>query len=199
MTRPDRPHTFSPLRTEALVDSLAHDEQLSRTRLVLHPVRIRIVQAFFNDRVLTTRELARELPTLPQATLYRQVATLVAGGALEVVAERQVRGSVERSYRLRPESATFGRESVEAMSRKEQRDAFTTFVGTLVEDFDRTPHDLPTAFVQMAVNLTDDELTTLRKELAQVLERYITLPADDERRRYLMSTVLMAPAQRRLA
>jgi DNA-binding HxlR family transcriptional regulator len=181
------------------MDSLAHDERLSRTSLVIHPVRLRIVQAFLNDRVLTTRELARELPSLPQATLYRQVATLVAGGALEIVGERQVRGSVERSYRLRRESASFTRESVEAMSHEEQRDAFTTFLGTLVSDFDRTPHDTPSAFVQLALHLTEPELTALNGELTEVLARYVALPAAHERRRFLMSTVLTAPAERRLS
>ncbi len=52
--------------------------------LLLHPVRLRIVQAFLGDRALTTTELQAELPDVPAASLYRQVARLVDGGVLGV-------------------------------------------------------------------------------------------------------------------
>ena len=47
--------------------------------LALHPVRIRILRAVAGAR-RTTRELVALLPDVPQATLYRQLATLVKGG-----------------------------------------------------------------------------------------------------------------------
>ena len=50
--------------------------------LVLHPVRLRIVQAFLGTPSLTTAQLRERLPDVPAATLYRQVATLVEGGLL---------------------------------------------------------------------------------------------------------------------
>ena len=53
--------------------------------LLLHPVRLRIVQAFLGDRALTTAELGTELPDVPPASLYRHVGVLVEGGVLAVV------------------------------------------------------------------------------------------------------------------
>ena len=38
--------------------------------LLLHPVRLRIVQAFLGDRALTTSDLAAELADVPPASLY---------------------------------------------------------------------------------------------------------------------------------
>jgi Helix-turn-helix domain len=64
--------------------------------LLLHPVRLRIVQAFLGDRALTTTALREELADIPPTSLYRHVARLVAAGVLMVVAERRVRGAVER-------------------------------------------------------------------------------------------------------
>ena len=69
--------------------------------LLLHPVRLRIVQAFLGDRALTTSDLAAELADVPAASLYRHVARLVDAGVLAVVAERRVRGALERTYVLR--------------------------------------------------------------------------------------------------
>jgi len=74
---------------------------VSTADLLLHPVRLRIVQAFLGDRALTTGELRAELPDVPPASLYRHIARLVDAGVLGVVSERRVRGAVERTYILR--------------------------------------------------------------------------------------------------
>jgi len=55
--------------------------------LLLHPVRLRIVQAFLGDRALTTTELRAELPDVPQASLYRNIARLVGAGVLSIVSD----------------------------------------------------------------------------------------------------------------
>ena len=81
---------------------------MGSAELLLHPVRLRIVQAFLGEGELTTADLRARLTDVSPATLYRQVATLAAGGVLEVAAERRVRGAVERTYRLRPERAAVG-------------------------------------------------------------------------------------------
>ena len=49
--------------------------------LLLHPVRLRIVEAFLGDRALTTSALAAELADVPPASLYRHVARLVDAGS----------------------------------------------------------------------------------------------------------------------
>src|SRR5215467_10865211 len=90
--------------------------------LLLHPVRLRIVQAFLGDRALTTSDLAAELADVPAASLYRHVARLVDAGVLAVVAERRVRGAVERTYVLRVTAATIGLDEVSAMSADEHRE-----------------------------------------------------------------------------
>ena len=105
--------------------------------LLLHPVRLRIIQAFLGDRALTTAELRAELPDVSPASLYRHVAMLVEAGVLSVAAERRVRGAVERTYVLRVAAATINLEEVERMSREDHRQAFMAFVAGLLGDFDR--------------------------------------------------------------
>src|SRR3712207_9270812 len=92
--------------------------------LLLHPVRLRIVQAFLGDRTLTTADLHAELPDVPVATLYRHVGVLAEAGVLEVVGERRVRGSTERTYRLGAGAASGGPGGAAAMGREEHRRGF---------------------------------------------------------------------------
>src|ERR1039457_2860534 len=76
--------------------------------LLLHPVRLRIVKAFLGDRALTTAQLAAELDDVPAGSLYRHIAILTRAGVLQVVAERRIRGAVERTYTLRLLAARIG-------------------------------------------------------------------------------------------
>ena len=169
--------------------------------LVLHPVRLRIVQAFLGTPSLTTAQLRERLPDVATATLYRQVATLVEGGVLEVVDERQVRGATERTYSLRVENASVTAEDAAALSPETHRRMFMTFVAGLLGDFDRYlargDVDLErdgVGYRQAAMNLTDDELLELLQDLAEVLGPRLALEEGPGRRRRILSTVLM-PAE----
>src|SRR5580693_5088430 len=92
--------------------------------LLLHPVRLRILQAFLGDRALTTSQLSAELSDVPAASLYRHVARLVDGGALQVVAERRIRGAVERTYVLRQAAARVRVDEIDAMEAADVRAMF---------------------------------------------------------------------------
>src|SRR5579863_9925215 len=105
--------------------------------LLLHPVRLRIVQAFLGDRALTTTQLRSELPDLPPASLYRHVARLVDAGVLAIAAERRVRGALERTYFLRVSAASVSPDELATLSIEDHRQAFMAFVAALLADFDR--------------------------------------------------------------
>jgi DNA-binding transcriptional ArsR family regulator len=166
--------------------------------LLLHPVRLRILQAFLGDRALTTAQLSAALSDVPAASLYRHVARLVAGGALQVVAERRVRGAVERTYVLRQAASRVRLDEIASMSTDELRAMFTAFVAGLLGDVDRylargTPDLLRdgVAFGLEGMWLTDAELTELVRELNIVLaDRRANQPAEGRRRRLLASVWL---------
>jgi len=169
--------------------------------LLLHPVRLRIVQAFLGDRTLTTADLRSELPDVPAATLYRHVGVLAEAGVLTVVGERRVRGAAERTYRLATGAASVGPGEAAAMSVDQHRRAFATFVAALLADFDRyadaaTGSTLDPAadgvgYRQLALWLDDDEFTGLVTELRAVLAARLTLGPDGARRRRIVSQVFL--------
>jgi hypothetical protein len=166
--------------------------------LLLHPVRLRLVQAFLGDRTLTVADLRAELPDVPAASLYRHVGLLADAGVLTVVGERKVRGAAERSYRLDVAAASVGPEEAAGVSVEEHRRAFATFVAGLLADFDRylarSDVDLGrdgVGYRQAAVWLDDDEFGSLLADLRAVIGERLGHRPGGARRRRLLSTVLL--------
>jgi hypothetical protein len=166
--------------------------------LLLHPVRLRIVQAFLGDRALTTSELRSELPDVAPATLYRHVARLVDAGVLAVVAERRVRGATERTYVLRVSAASITLDEIERMSLDDHRNAFIAFVAGLLADFDRylSREDIDVlrdgaSYRLAGMWLDDAEFADLVRDLVRILQPRVANPPKPGRRRRILATVLL--------
>jgi Helix-turn-helix domain len=167
--------------------------------LLLHPVRLRIVQAFLGDRALTTSQLREELSDIPPASLYRHVARLVEAQVLQTVAERKVRGAVERTYVLRVAAAQISPGEVAAMSPDEHRQAFMAFVAGLLADADRylrrpdvDPFRDKVDYRLGGMWLDDAEYDELLRDLARVLvPRRANGPRPGRRRRILATVLLL--------
>lgn len=171
---------------------------MSSADLLLHPVRLRILQAFLGDRALTTSELRAELGDVSPASLYRHVALLVDGGVLSVVAERRVRGAVERTYVLRVSAASVNLDELEKMTREDHRQLFMAFVAGLLGDFDRYLErddvDLVrdgVGFRMAGVWLDDGEYAAFLRDLARVLQPRVANAPKPGRRRRILGWVLL--------
>ncbi|MHB1593834.1 MAG: helix-turn-helix domain-containing protein [Streptosporangiaceae bacterium] len=171
--------------------------------LLLHPVRLRILKAFLGDRALTTSQLAAELADVPAGSLYRHVATLARAGVLQVVAERRVRGAIERTYTARLLAAQIQPDEVRSMTPEDLSRAFLAYVAGLIADFDRymaaDPDDPArdgAGFRMGALWLTDAEFADLARDLAAVLmPRMANAPGPGRRRRMLYTILLPDPAE----
>jgi DNA-binding transcriptional ArsR family regulator len=170
----------------------------SSADLLLHPVRLRILQAFLGDRALTTSQLSAELSDIPAASLYRHVARLDAAGVLQVVAERRVRGAIERTYVLRLAAARVNLEEIAAMTIDDHRQMFRAFAAGLLADFDRYLArgnvDLVRDGVSFGIEglwLDDAEFRDLAVDLYRVLQsRRVNGPRKGRRRRLLASALM---------
>ena len=166
--------------------------------LLLHPIRIRIIQALLDGSALTTKQLKSQLTDVPSASLYRHVSMLADAGVLVVTGERPVRGTVERMYALHLPSASVGAAEARALSLDDHRRAFTAYAAALLADFDRYLDDAGAdpvgdgvSFTQMALWLSDDELATLRRKLAELLQPPSTNGPGRDRTKRILSMVLM--------
>ena len=171
---------------------------MTSAELLLHPVRLRIVQAFLGDRALTTAQLRAELSDVPAASVYRQVARLVDAGVLSVVAERRVRGAVERTYVMRAAAARISADELAKMSPDEHRQAFLAFVAGLIGDAERylarpdvDPLRDGASYNMAALWLTDHELLEFARELYTVVQPRAANGPKPGRNRLLFATVLL--------
>jgi hypothetical protein len=167
----------------------------------MHPVRLRIVKAFLGDRALTTSQLAAELDDVPAGSLYRHVALLTRAGILQVVAERRIRGAVERTYTMRWIAAQIQPGEARAMTLDEHVQAFLSFIAGLLNDMDRYIATEPADPVADGANyrvgalwLTDAEYAEYIRDLAAVAQpRLANAPGPGRRRRMVYSVMLPGP------
>lgn len=118
------------------------------------------------------------------------------GGILEVEAEAQVRGAVERRYRLREERTRVAAELGKEMSREDHRRAFGGAMAALIAEFnayiarkDAKPFDDMVGYRQGTVWLTQGEIATLIHEIRGALAARLTNPPATGRRPYMLSTI----------
>jgi hypothetical protein len=159
---------------------------------------MRIWQAFLGDRALTTGELRSELPDVPPASLYRQVALLVDSGVLAVAAEHRVRGAVERTYMLRTAASTISDVELAEMTPDEHRAAFMAYMAGLLGDFDRylakDDVDLRRDGVGYRVAgmwLDETEFNELVRDLVAVLQPRLANAPKRGRTRRILGTIFL--------
>lgn len=169
--------------------------------LLLHPVRLRILRTFLDGHPATTAQLRERLPDIPHATMYRHVAALASAGVLEVLDEKRVRGTVERTYRLSWDRAEIGAADRAAMTIDDHRRTFTAFIGGLLADFDSylapepaDPQADGVSYQQAALWLTDDEMAELLSVIHTAVTDRVGREPGGNRTRRMISLVTM-PAE----
>lgn len=156
------------------------------------------MQAFIGDRRLSARQLCALLPDVPQATLYRHFQKLTQAEILVVVEERPIRGTVEKFYLLQEQHAEIPSAELATLSRDDHQRYFTTFIATLLTDFEhylqQDDVDLErdgVGYRQIALYLSPTELTQLTQAVNQALKPFLAQKPSKRRKRMLLSSILM--------
>ena len=71
--------------------------------IMLNPTRMRIIQLFATNRIMTANDVCKIISDIPRTTLYRHIHILVEANVLQVIEETRIRGSVERTLTLNSE------------------------------------------------------------------------------------------------
>ncbi|WP_159450107.1 helix-turn-helix domain-containing protein [Demequina sp. NBRC 110056] len=103
-----------------------------RARLLLHPVRMRVVIALSADD-LTTRQIGELLKDVPQASLYRAIAQLHDAEIIEVVSETRRGGAIERTYSMVAANAVMTPDTFTSGTPEELLGAAQTFADLIVQ------------------------------------------------------------------
>ncbi|UCG23539.1 MAG: helix-turn-helix domain-containing protein [Chloroflexota bacterium] len=106
---------------------------INSVELVIHPVRLRILQSLESGEK-TTQEIADRLPDVPKSSLYRHLRLLLEGEFVIVAEIRLVQGIQEKVYELsRP--ARLGAEDVADLTADDHLRYFTTYLMTVLRGF----------------------------------------------------------------
>lgn len=165
--------------------------------MILHAVRLRIVQAMFDGQVRTTSQLRELLPDVSKATVYRHVAVLVTGGMLEVAGEEKVHGIVERTYRLHRERTAFAADEIAAMTIEDHRRGFAAVLAALLAEFNRyldrdgaDPVADSASYRQTTLWLSDSERSAFIGRVRAVIQEYGENAPAPDRRQHLLTTIM---------
>lgn len=165
---------------------------------LLHPVRLRIVQAFMLDDAMTVADLGRVLGDVPQATLYRHLNRLVDAGFVKVVEERPAGGATERVYTVVPEAVTLTAEDAASLGPEEHMRYFTAFCAALMGSFERYLQDGPVdlaadggGYRTVSLWLSDEEFRQLLVDMNRPLQKVVHNKPKPGRRRRLFASVVI--------
>jgi DNA-binding HxlR family transcriptional regulator len=170
----------------------------SKSDLILHPIRMRIIQSLINGGRKTTQQIAERMPDIPQATMYRHLSKLHAGKIIEVVEQNQVRGTTEKVYALAEHGGELTLQELDQMNREDHMALFMKFAATLIGDFgtylQQPDYNLVkdgVSFRQVQLYLTDEEYLQMLGGIREQFQRYIENEPEQGRRRRVITTVIL--------
>ena len=102
--------------------------------LILHPVRLRILQTLVNDK-LTTQQIAERLPDIAKSSIYRHLKLLLENEMIDVEEVRMIKGIEEKRYRL-SQMPHLSSDDMAGLGADKHLQYFTTFMLSLLRDFD---------------------------------------------------------------
>ncbi|GAA0328687.1 helix-turn-helix domain-containing protein [Bacillus carboniphilus] len=170
----------------------------SKLDLLLHPVRMRIVQCLAGGKQRTPQEMSSILNDVPPATLYRHINKLAHAELLDVVEERPIRGTVERVYTLSAENSHVHPEELANLSKEDHVKYFTGFLTHLMMDFEQYLQRDHVDFIQdgvgyrqILINLSDEELIEFGQKMNEFLQSKINNQPGEGRTLRKISSIII--------
>lgn len=155
-----------------------------KSKLIYHPIRMRIIQLLSGGNKLTTKEIQEHLLDVPQATLYRHLSLLLESNIITVVETRQIRGTTEKIYSIHNE------ETLIEDGETNEMDSFIGFVSHLIDDFSNYLNQENIDFERdnvgyrkFELNLTDSEFEELFKSIGALLFNAMNKEESEDRRK----------------
>jgi DNA-binding HxlR family transcriptional regulator len=171
---------------------------LNRIETILHPIRFRIIQTFLDGQQKTAKMLTKELKDIPQATLYRQLETLVKADILKISAEHPVRGTVEKVYTLNSSKAVLQNSEIKNLTKEEHLQYFLLFNAQLAKDFEeylqKENWDFEkdgVGYRQIVLHLSDEEFNSFINEMSTIVKKYVKNSPAPNRTKRLFSSIVM--------
>lgn len=102
--------------------------------LILHPVRLRILQALSVEN-LNTQQISEALPDVPTSSIYRHLKLLLDNNMIAVAGTRMVKGIEEKTYRLVQPPRIDDPAVMAELTADEHIHYFTMYASSLIQSF----------------------------------------------------------------
>ena len=169
--------------------------------VLLNPIRMRILQLFAATeedvgKQMTANEICDLLRDIPRTTLYRHINVLIEANVLDVVSERKVRGSVERTLAVNVSEL----EKLKGNNVKDAPQLVFRCLMTIYAKFEKyfRAHERiedgdSMFFISNVLMLNDQELKDYLTELGEVDAKYSKNKNTAQGRRPRDFTLILAP------
>lgn len=170
----------------------------SKAKLILHPVRMKIIQSLLGGQKLTVQQMLDVVKDVPQATLYRHLNKLLEANIIMVVEEHQVRGTVEKVYAVNLQNAVVTADELKQTTKEEHLNYFLTFLmnqlGSFEEYLNGKDIDLlkdGLSYRQTKLHLSDEEFFDFITEIRNVYEKATQKTPSPERKTRNVATIFI--------
>lgn len=163
--------------------------------VIMNSVRQRIIQYLILHEKGTAGEIHEELHDIPIASLYRHIKILLEAGFLEVLEEKQIRGTIERTYSLvkQPMGETPSQEEIAFLVQSSLMSLMTSFQ----QYFDRGEVNLEKDMLCLTTStllLSEEEFMEMLKRIGSVINDYIR-NVPEEGRQPRRFTIISSPCE----
>jgi DNA-binding transcriptional ArsR family regulator len=170
----------------------------SKAKLILHPVRMKIIQSLLGGQKLTVQQMLDVVKDVPQATLYRHLNKLLETEVIMVVEEHQVRGTVEKVYAVNLRNAVVTADDLKQTTKEEHLNYFLTFLMNQLVDFEKYLNqnniDLlkdGVSYRQTKLHLSDEEFIEFITEIRNIFEKAAQKTPSSERKTRNVATIII--------
>ena len=160
--------------------------------IMLNSTRMRIVQTLVSRENMTANEICQVINDVPRTTLYRHINILIEANILTIVAERKIRGSMERTLALNINelSATPNLENIPKQAFGFLMRIYAKFEHYFCKD-DSVPANNKIFFNNTVMMMDDCEFDQFLSELQRLLVKYHYEVADGRKPRDI--SIISAP------
>lgn len=169
---------------------------MKKAEVILHPVRMRILQALVRGERMTAQQLQERLGDVPQATLYRHLKRMLEAGVLAIAEEIPNRGTLEKVYMLPANAARLTSEDIQQATPDDHLTFFMNYLAHLLGEYARYVHHPGSEVVrdgvsyrQYAAYLSDEENLELINKIRELIMKAMENEPNNDRRRRLLSFI----------
>ena len=170
------------------------------TKHFANPARGKILFEIYTKEKQTAKQLLEKFPDIPQPTLYRYLRMMLSDGTLKIAEEKQVRGTVEKTYAIAVDLTGDVRHIIETNDRAGYMQLFFVYIAGVSAEFEeyvrRENVDLLNdgALFQMApVYATTEEVHEALKAYGEAILKLLENKPGDGRELRNICTIITPP------